>query len=306
MAVLGATLLVLIAVPILAAILNQPFWINATTRILIYALVAMSLDVIVGYGAMVSFGHAAYFALGGYVAGILSTNGIDSAFVTWPAAIVASALLAAGVGALSLRTSGVYFIMITLAFGQMVYYALVGLKMFGGSDGLAVPVRSSLPLIDTGNATIFYALCVLALVGFFILASRLVESRFGMVLRGAAESEKRLTALGFPVARYRLVAFVISGAATGFAGALWADFSHFVSPDMASWERSGEFLVMIIIGGLGSLAGGLYGAAILTGFESLFSGFTDHWMLLLGIVLIVIVLFAKRGIYGVLAGRRDG
>jgi branched-chain amino acid transport system permease protein len=127
-----------------------------------------------------------------------------------------------------------------------------------------------------------------------------------MVVRGAAESERRLIALGFPVTRYRLVAFTISGAAAGLAGALWADFSHFVSPDMASWERSGEFLVMIIIGGLGSLAGGLYGAAILTGFESLFSGFTEHWMLLLGIVLIVIVLFAKRGIYGVLVGRRDG
>jgi branched-chain amino acid transport system permease protein len=297
---------VLIAVPILAALFGQPFWVNAATRIVIYALVAMSLDFIVGYGAMVSFGHAAFFALGGYAAGILVTNGIDSAFVTWPVAMLASAVLAAGIGALSLRTTGVYFIMITLAFGQMVYYASVGLKMFGGSDGLPVPLRSALPLVDTGNATVFYTICALALVAFFVIASGLVESRFGMVLRGAAESERRMIALGFPVARYRLVAFIISGAAAGLGGALWADFSHFVSPDMASWERSGEFLVMIIIGGLGSLAGGLYGAAVLTGFESLFSGFTEHWMLLLGIVLILIVLFAKRGIYGVLVGPRDG
>ncbi len=299
-----ATLLVLVAIPILAAIFGQPFWVNAATRIVIYGIVAMSLDLIVGYGAMVSFGHAAFFALGGYVAGILLTNGIDSAFVTWPAAMLAAALLAAGVGALSLRTSGVYFIMITLAFGQMVYYASVGLKMFGGTDGLPVPARSTLPLIDLRDATVFYIVCTVVLVAFFVIASRLVESRFGMVVRGAAESERRMTALGFPVARYRLVAFVIAGAVAGLAGALWADFSRFVSPDMASWTRSGEFLVMVILGGIGSLAGGLYGAAVLTGFESLFSGFTEHWMLVLGIVLILIVLFAKRGIYGVLAGRR--
>jgi branched-chain amino acid transport system permease protein len=300
---LAATLAVLVAVPVAAAAFGQPFWVNAATRIVIYGLAAMSLDLIVGYGAMVSFGHAAFFALGGYTAAILLTNGIDSALVTWPSATFASALLAAAVGALSLRTSGVYFIMITLAFGQMVYYATVALKMFGGTDGLPVPVRSVLPLIDLRDATTFYAACCVLLVAFFVLASRLVESRFGMVVRGAAESERRMTALGFPVARYRLVAFVISGAAAGLAGALWADFSRFVSPDMASWTRSGEFLVMVILGGMGSLAGGLYGAAVLTGFESLFSGFTEHWMLVLGVMLILIVLFAKRGIYGVLAGR---
>jgi branched-chain amino acid transport system permease protein len=298
-------LAVLVAVPILAAVFAQPFWVNAATRIVIYGIVAMSLDLIVGYGAMVSFGHAAFFALGGYVAAILLTNGVDSAFVTWPAAMLASGLLAAGVGALSLRTSGVYFIMITLAFGQMVYYASVALKMFGGTDGLPVPARSVLPLIDLRDPNAFYIVCTLVLIAFFAIASRLIESRFGLVLRGAAESERRMIALGFPVLRYRLVAFVIAGAAAGLAGALWADFSRFVSPDMASWTRSGEFLVMVILGGLGSLAGGLYGAAVLTGFESLFSGFTEHWMLVLGVMLILIVLFAKRGIYGVLVGRHD-
>jgi branched-chain amino acid transport system permease protein len=304
--VLAATFAVLLAVPALGALFNQPFWVNAATRIVIYGLVAMSLDLIVGYGAMVSFGHAAFFALGGYVAAILMTNGVTSAALTWPAAMLAAALLALGVGALSLRTSGVYFIMITLAFGQMVYYAAVGLKMFGGSDGLSIPVRSALPLVDLQNPYVFYAACAIALVAFFLAGSRLVESRFGLVVRGAAESEKRMTALGFPVARYRLVAFAIAGAVAGLAGALWADFSKFVSPDMASWERSGEFLVMVILGGLGSLAGGLLGAAVLTEFEALFSGFTEHWMLVVGVVLILIVLFAKRGIYGVLVGRRDG
>jgi branched-chain amino acid transport system permease protein len=304
--VLAATFAVLVAVPALGALFNQPFWVNAATRIVIYGLVAMSLDLIVGYGAMVSFGHAAFFALGGYVAAILMTNGVTSAALTWPAAMLAAALLALGVGALSLRTSGVYFIMITLAFGQMVYYAAVGLKMFGGSDGLSIPVRSALPLVDLQNPYVFYAACAIALVAFFLAGSRLVESRFGLVVRGAAENEKRLTALGFPVARYRLVAFAIAGAVAGLAGALWADFSKFVSPDMASWERSGEFLVMVILGGLGSLAGGLLGAAVLTEFEALFSGFTEHWMLVVGVVLILIVLFAKRGVYGVLVGRRDG
>jgi branched-chain amino acid transport system permease protein len=304
--VLAAMFAVLVAVPALGALFNQPFWVNAATRIVIYGLVAMSLDLIVGYGAMVSFGHAAFFALGGYVAAILMTNGVTSAAITWPAAMLAAALLALGVGALSLRTSGVYFIMITLAFGQMVYYAAVGLKMFGGSDGLSIPVRSALPLVDLQNPYVFYAACALALVAFFLAGSRLVESRFGLVVRGAAESEKRMTALGFPVARYRLVAFAIAGAVAGLGGALWADFSKFVSPDMASWERSGEFLVMVILGGLGSLAGGLLGAAVLTEFEALFSGFTEHWMFVVGVVLILIVLFAKRGIYGVLVGRRDG
>jgi len=289
-----------------AAALHQPFWVNAATRILIYALVAVSLDLIVGYGGMVSFGHAAYFAVGGYAVAVLAQNGVHAAVIAWPAAILAAAALAAVVGALSLRTSGISFIMITLAFAQMVFFALIAVKAWGGNDGLTLDARSVLPGLDLRDPNVLYAVCLALLVAFVAGSAQLVESRFGIVLRGARRSERRLRALGFPTSRYKLVAFVIAGAGAGLAGALWVEYARFVSPDMASWSRSGEFLVMVILGGIGSLAGAVYGAAALLGLESLLSSFTEHWMLPLGIILLAIVLFAKRGLYGWLAGTNDG
>jgi branched-chain amino acid transport system permease protein len=296
----------LVALPFAAAALHQPFWVNACTRILIYALVAVSLDLIVGYGGMVSFGHAAYFAAGGYTVAVLAQNGTESALIAWPTAIVVSAALAAVVGALSLRTSGIFFIMITLAFAQMVFFALIAVKAWGSNDGLPLGARSVLPGLDLRDPNVLYAVCLLLLVAFVVASAQLVESRFGIVLRGARRSERRLLALGFPTFRYKLVAFVIAGAGAGLAGALWAEYARFVSPDMASWSRSGEFLVMVILGGIGTLAGAVYGAAALVGLESLLAGFTEHWMLLLGVILLAIVLFAKRGLYGWLAGTNDG
>lgn len=295
----------LAALPALAGALHQPFWISAVTRILILALAAVSLDLIVGYGGMVSFGHAAYFAVGGYTVGILAQNGIDSALVAWLAAIALSAALAAVVGALSLRTSGIFFIMITLAFAQMVFFTLLAVKAWGSNDGLPLAARSVVPGLDLRDANVLYFVCLALLVAFVAVAAQLVESRFGIVLRGARRSERRLLALGFPTFRYKLVAFVIAGAGAGLSGALWAEYARFVSPDMASWSRSGEFLVMVILGGIGTLAGAVYGAAVLIGLESLLSGFTQHWMLPLGAILLVIVLFAKRGLYGWLAGTSD-
>ena len=279
---------------------------NAVTRILIYALVAVSLDLIVGYGGMVSFGHAAYFAVGGYTVAVLAQNGVHAALIAWPVAILAAAALAAVVGALSLRTSGIFFIMITLAFAQMVFFALIAVKAWGGSDGLPLDARGVLPGLDLRDPNVLYAVCLVLLVAFVAVSAQLVESRFGIVLRGARRSERRLLALGFPTFRYKLVAFVIAGAGAGLAGALWAEYARFVSPDMASWSRSGEFLVMVIHGGIGTLAGAVYGAAALLGLESLLAGFTEHWMLPLGVVLLAIVLFAKRGLYGWLAGTNDG
>lgn len=255
---------------------------------------------------MVSFGHAAYFATGGYAVAILAQHGVGAALVAWPVAVAVSALLAAVVGALSLRTSGIFFIMITLAFAQMVFYLLVAVKAWGGNDGLPLDARSVLPGADLRDANVLYYVCLTLLAAFVACAAQLVESRFGIVLRGARRSERRLLALGFPAFRYKLVAFVIAGAGAGLAGALWAEYARFVSPDLASWSRSGEFLVMVILGGLGTLAGAVLGAAVLTGLESLLSGFTEHWMLLLGTILLAIVLFAKRGLYGWLAGRSDG
>ena len=300
-----ATLVVLLALPAAAAVLHQPFWVNACTRILIFALVAVSLDLIVGYGGMVSFGHAAYFAVGGYTVAVLAQHGIDAAPVAWTAAVALSALLAALVGALSLRTSGIFFIMITLAFAQMVFYALIAVKAWGGNDGLPLATAVTLLGLDLRNPTVMYFVSLALLVAFVACAAQLVESRFGIVLRGIHGSERRLLALGFPTFRYKLVAFVIAGAGAGLAGALWADYARFVSPDMASWSHSGEFLVMVILGGIGSLAGAVYGAALLLGLESLLAGFTEHWMLPLGLILLVIVLFAKRGVYGWMAGSDD-
>jgi branched-chain amino acid transport system permease protein len=297
---------VLLALPAVAAALHQPFWVNACTRILIFALVAASLDLIVGYGGMVSFGHAAYFAVGGYTVAVLSQQGVDAAPVGWIAAIALSALLAAIVGALSLRTSGIFFIMITLAFAQMVFFALIAVKAWGGNDGLPLAARETLFGLDLRDPNVLYFVCLALLVAFVACAAQVVESRFGIVLRGIRGSERRLIALGFPTFRYKLVAFVIAGGGAGLAGALWADYARFVSPDMASWSRSGEFLVMVILGGIGSLAGAVYGAALLIGLESLLTGFTEHWMLPLGVILLVIVLFAKRGVYGWIAGGDDG
>ena len=292
--------------PIAASLLHQPFWVNAATRILIYALVAVSLDLIVGYGGMVSFGHAAYFAAGGYTVAVLAQHGVDAALLSWSAAIGVSAALAVIVGALSLRTSGIFFIMITLAFAQMVFFALIAVKAWGGNDGLPLDARGVLPGVDLHDPNVLYAVALLLLVAFVLLAARLVDSRFGIVLRGARRSERRLLALGFPTFRYKLVAFALAGGAAGLADALWAEYARFVSPDMASWSRSGEFLVMVILGGIGTLAGAVYGAAVLVGLESLLSGLSEHWMLLLGAILLVIVLFAKRGLYGWLAGPSDG
>jgi branched-chain amino acid transport system permease protein len=297
---------VLLVLPAAAAALHQPFWVNAATRILIFALVAASLDLIVGYGGMVSFGHAAYFALGGYTVAVLAQQGVDAGPLGWAAAVAASALLALIVGALALRTSGIYFIMITLAFAQMVFFALIAVRAWGGNDGLPLTARVTLFRLDARDPTVLYFVCLAVLVAFVAGAAQLVESRFGIVLRGIRGSERRLLALGFPTFRYKLVAFVIAGAGAGLAGALWADYARFVSPDMASWSRSGEFLVMVILGGIGSLAGAVFGAALLVGLESLLSGFSEHWMLLLGLILLAIVLFARRGVYGWIAGSEDG
>ena len=292
--------------PLVAGAFHQPFWVSATTRILIYAIVGVSLDLVVGYGGMVSFGHAAYFALGGYTVAVLAQHGIDAALIAWPAAVVASALLASLVGALSLRTSGIFFIMITLAFAQMVYFALVAVKAWGGNDGLPLDARSVLFGVDLRDANILYVVCLVVLVAFLAVCAQLVDSRFGMVLRGIRQSERRVLALGFPAFRYKLTAFVVSAGGTGLAGALWAEYARFVSPDMAVWSKSGEFLVIVIMGGMGTLAGAVYGAAVLLGLESFLAGVTEHWMLVLGFVLLGIVLFAKRGLYGWLAGVSDG
>jgi branched-chain amino acid transport system permease protein len=299
-----AVVLLLAAVPPVARVLDAPFYLTLFGRIMIWAIAALSLDLILGHGGMVSFGHAAYLGVGVYTVGILSAHGIDNGFVQWPAAIVASALIAAAVGAVSLRTSGVYFIMITLAFAQMLYFLGVSLKAYGGDDGMTLGSRSRFGgLLDLEDSTVFYYLVLVLLVAFHYLSYRLVHSRFGRVIQGARSNERRMRAIGFPTFRYRLCAFVIAGAICGVAGVLLVNFTKYVSPAFMHWTRSGEIMVMVILGGMGSVVGPALGAFVFLLLEEILSGYTEYWPVLLGPILILIVLFARRGLHGLLVPR---
>jgi branched-chain amino acid transport system permease protein len=310
--------LLMMFLPLLASMAGEPYMVSLFSRILIYALAAASLDLILGYGGLVSLGHAAFFGAGAYVVGILAyhdfeesvlitwpltISGSDSALVAWPAAIAIAALLATIIGALSLRTSGMHFIMITLAFAQMLFYFFVSLEGYGGDDGLSLFSRNTLPGLDLGNDVQFYYVCLLLLGAFLFLAGRLVEARFGMVIRGCRESEKRMKSLGFPTYRYKLLCFVIAGAAAGLAGALIANQVEYVSPGLMHWTRSGIILVMVLLGGSGTLYGPVLGAAAFLLLEEMLSMYTEHWLLYFGPVLILVVLFARHGLYGILVGK---
>ncbi|MDH5410121.1 MAG: branched-chain amino acid ABC transporter permease [Alphaproteobacteria bacterium] len=304
---------VLLPPVVLAA--DEPFFISLASRMLIYGLAAASLDLILGFGGMVSFGHAAFFGVGGYTVGILFTHGFqgseflglfpgsDNALIVWPLAMLVSGLLALAIGAVSLRTGGVYFIMITLAFAQMLYFFFVSLETYGGDDGLSMYGRSRFPGLDLSDDTSFYYVCLALLLLFLWLGHRLTRSRFGMVIAGVRENERRMIALGFPVYRYKLACFTIAGAVAGLSGALIANLTEFVSPSMMVWTKSGEIMVMTIMGGMGTLIGPVFGVAAFLLMEEVLSAWTEHWQIVLGPLLILIVLFAKRGIYGWLVGR---
>jgi branched-chain amino acid transport system permease protein len=298
-------LLLLAAVPPVAGALNQPFYLDLFTRIMIFAIAAVSLDLILGYGGMVSFGHAAYLGIGAYAVGILSYYGITNGFVQFATALAAGALVALLIGLVSLRTSGVYFIMITLAFSQMIYFLGVSLNTYGGDDGMSLSQHSDFAgLVDLDNSSVLYYFVFAVLLVALGLGYRLVESRFGMVIRGAKSNERRMGAIGFPVFRYKLTAFVISGAMCAVAGALLANQALYVSPAIMHWTRSGEIMIMVILGGMGSLFGPVLGAVAFLVLEDVLAGFTEHWQVVLGPILILVVLFARRGIFGLLAESR--
>jgi len=300
-------LLIVLASLILVPLFSDLFYTRLFTRIMIYGIVALSLDIILGYGGMVSFGHAAFFGLGAYTVGILAQHGVESAFLAWPAAILVSMLLATVIGAISLRTSGVYFIMITLAFAQMLYYFFFSLEDYGGSDGMPMISRNTFAgLMDINQHTTFYYLVLAILLLVLFVSLRLVQSRFGMVIQGVRENERRMRSLGFATFRYKLVCFIISAAIAGLAGALIANQTLYISPSFMHWTRSGDILVMVILGGMGSLFGPVLGALSLLLAEEVLSTYTEHWMILLGPLLILVVLFARRGIYGLLTGAKNG
>ncbi len=314
--VVGVIFAILLLVPVLADAVSNSFLINTATRFVIYALAAVSLDLVLGYGAMVSFGHAAFFGIGGYVVGIVAFHmdmgdsifgwsGTTSAIVIWILAMVFAGFVGLIMGYLSLRTSGLQFIMITLAFAQMLYFVLVGLVMYGGDDGMSITSRNTLPFLDLENNTVFYYVCLAILIFWVWLCRRIVKSPFGMVLRGFKESERRNINLGYAPLRYKLSAFVFSAAGTGLAGALWANYALYASPDMAAWLKSGEFMAMIILGGMGTIFGPVLGTAVYLGLEQTLTGWTENWMLFLGPVLVLVVLFSKRGLFGWLAGSKS-
>jgi branched-chain amino acid transport system permease protein len=299
--------LILALIPVYAVATGDTFALTLFTRVVILAMAALSLNLIMGFGGMVSFGHAAYLGIGGYAVGILAKEGIGSGFVQWPVAVAASACYALVVGALSLRTRGVYFIMITLAFAQMVYYVAIGLDRYGGDDGLTIYQRSTFGgLVDLNNKALFYYLCLVLLLASIYLVWRIVNSRFGMVIQGARSNERRMRAIGFPTFRYRLVCFVIAGAMCGLAGALLANHTNFISPAMMQWTRSGDLIVMAVLGGMQAMFGPLIGAVTYLLLEEGLSRVTEFPNLILGPVLLLVAIAFHGGIDGLIGGVRRG
>jgi branched-chain amino acid transport system permease protein len=292
-------------VPIAAGFSAETYVLSLFTRVMIFAIAAMSLDLIVGYGALVSFGHAAFVGLGAYAVGILASHGITDALIALPVALATSALFAWLTGAICLRTSGVYFIMITLAFGQMAFFTASSLAPYGGDDGLTIKLRNTLfGFAVLKNERAFYYVVLACLLGTYLFCRMLVMSRFGRVFRGARENPTRIAALGFDVFRYQLVAYVIAGAIGGLAGFLLGNATEFVSPAYMSWQRSGELIIMVLFGGLGSLHGAIIGAAAYLLIEEWLSGLTEHWKVIFGPMLVLVVLFARGGLLGLVGDLR--
>ncbi|SDF84378.1 branched-chain amino acid ABC transporter permease [Sulfitobacter delicatus] len=317
--ILNTFLFLLLPATALAAFaLDEPFIITLATKAAILALAGVGLNIALGLGGLVSFGHAAFFGLGGYAMGILAAHaqsytplmespflieGTKSMPVIWLVALVVSALAALLIGALSLRTSGVYFIMVTLAFGQMLFYFAISWPAYGGEDGLSIYVRNGFPGLNTLDPLTFFGIAFVILAAVLFFAGRLARAPFGLALSAARQNAERVESVGLAPFRLRLVAFVISGAVTGLAGALFADLNRFVSPTMFSWQTSGEIMVFVILGGVGRLFGPVAGAALFILLEHVLGGLSEFWHIYLGLLLLLVVLFARGGMIGLIAGR---
>jgi len=305
-------MVILAIVPPLMLVSGQAFYMDLATRLVILAIAAVSLNLILGFGGLVSFGHAAFIGLGAYAVGIPAYHATYGEFEMIASynglfhlalAIGASALFALITGAISLRTKGVYFIMITMAFGQMAYYFFLSIDVYGGDDGLTIDVHSELPFINLDSPMQLYGLSYVSLVVAMFIVHRIVNSRFGMVLQGAKGNNERVVTLGYNTYYYRLVAYVISGSMTGYAGFLLGNFTTFISPDMMHWTRSGELLFMIILGGASTALGPVLGSSVFILLEEILSSFTIYWHLPFGLLLIGVVLFVRGGLMGLLKGR---
>jgi branched-chain amino acid transport system permease protein len=311
----AALALFLLALPFAATAMGEPFYVSLATRMAILALASVGLNLALGFGGLVSFGHSAFFGIGGYAAGILASHafnaeplvfaipGSDQMPVIWIVAALAAGLAALAIGAVSLRTSGVYFIMITLAFAQMFYYFAISWPAYGGEDGLSITMRNGFPGLNTAMPVTFFLICYALLMAALFLLWRIRDSRFGAALQAARQNEGRVAAVGITPYRIRLVAFVLSGMITGIAGALFADLNRFVSPSMMSWHMSGELIVLIILGGTGRLFGPVAGAILFVLLEFLLGGLTERWQLFLGLILLGVVLVARGGLIGLIVGK---
>jgi branched-chain amino acid transport system permease protein len=290
-------------VPVIAAMIGEPYYVTLFTRVVIFALAAVGLNLILGYGALVSFGHAMYIGIGAYAVGILSFHGVGNGWVQLGAALAVGAAVAAVIGLVCLRTSGMAFIMITLAFAQMFYFLAITLKQYGGDDGLTINARSDFGLFTLASNNALYYASFGVLVACLIAFRRLVHSRFGMVLRGCRSNERRMAALGFPTLRYKLTAYVLSALVCVIAGMLLANLTKFAAPSYMAWQASGDLIVMIVLGGMGTVVGPVAGAVALLILEEILAGWTTHWMIVLGPAIVLIVLTAKKGVYGYLVDR---
>ena len=309
----------LLLVPLWAWSVDETFTITLATRVAILALAGVGLNIALGLGGLVSLGHAAFFGVGGYAMGILASHaqsysplmewpfvieGTKSMLIIWGVAIVASGLSAMVIGLISLRTSGVYFIMITLAFGQMFYFFSISWPAYGGEDGLPIYVRNDFPGLNTLDPIQFFGLSFALLLAALWFSARLAGSGFGLALNAARQSTARVQAVGLTPYRLRLTAFVVSGAITGLAGALFADLNRFVSPAMFSWQFSGEIMVFVILGGVARLCGPVAGAAMFILLEHWLGGVSEFWLVYLGVLLLLVVMFARGGLIGALTGRQ--
>lgn len=307
----------LIATALVAQATGKGFVITLATKAAIFALAGVGLNLALGYGGLVSFGHAAFFGIGGYVTGIFASHAMSGVPITtfpftlagsnemlgiWPMVLVISGLAALVIGAMSLRTSGVYFIMVTLAFAQMIYYFAISWPRYGGEDGLSFYVRNSFPGMNTFDPIQYFTICATLLALALLFTAVIIRSRFGLALQAARQNTQRTIAVGIRPFAIRLTAFVLSGMMVGLAGSLYADLNRFVSPAMLSWHMSGEIMVFVILGGVGRLFGPVAGAALFILLEHLLGGISAYWQALLGLLLLAIVLFARGGLIGLATG----
>jgi branched-chain amino acid transport system permease protein len=301
-----AALLVLafaaLAFPFAMQALDATFYVSVASRMMIYAIAATSLNLVLGYGGLVSFGHAAFFGIGAYTVGILITEGVVSGWIGIPAAMLIAALFATVIGAVSLRTRGVYFIMITLAFAQMLFYLVNSVKAYGGDEGLNLKLRSSLGFgLNLKDDATFYFVVLACLAATLLAVHRIMRSRFGRIVLAMRDDDVRAEAIGVPTFRYKLVLFVISAALGGLSGALMVNQQNYVNPNVLHWTQSGTLMVMVILGGVGTLWGGVLGAFVLLLLEEVISAYTVHWQFWVGWILLAIVLYAPRGLVGLVS-----